>query len=197
VHSSEKSPEEHLELFFTLSLDMLCIVRTDGYFKRVNPAFTNALGYSEEELYARPYIDFVHPDDVESTRVETARIAAGINTVWFENRYLCKDGTYKWLGWTASASAFVDGLAYTVARDITAQKAAEAAREQLILELQASLDQIRTLEGLLPICAYCHRIRDTAGLWDRVEAYISKRTDAEFTHGVCPDCLETNFPVNV
>lgn len=176
---------------------MLCIVRTDGYFKRVNPAFTNALGYSEEELYARPYIEFVHPDDLEATLRKADDLAVGVSTARFENRYRCKDGSYKWLGWTASASAFVDGLAYTVARDITAQKATEAAREQLILELQASLDQIRTLEGLLPICAYCHRIRDTAGLWDRVEAYISKRTDAEFTHGVCPDCLEMNFPATV
>jgi PAS domain S-box-containing protein len=188
-------PREQLDLFFTLSLDLLCIVRTDGYFQRVNPAFTRALGYTDEELCSRPYVDFVHAEDQEATRVQTALIASGIKTLWFDNRFICKDGTWKWLGWSASASTFMDGLAYAVARDITSQKAAEAVRAALIRRLEDSLEQVKTLEGLLPICSYCKRIRDESGAWDRVESYIAKHSHAVFTHGICPACMEQNFPL--
>lgn len=185
---------EHLELFFKLSLDMLCVCRSDGYFVRVNPAFTRVLGHSERELLSRPYADFVHPDDRLATNRVTLNIAGGLRVDYFENRYISADGTYRWIAWTASAAEEVDGLFYAVARDITEQKALAEAREELVKRLQASLDQIRSLEGLLPICSWCHRIRDEAGGWDKVERYIEKHTDAEFTHSICPDCHTRNFP---
>lgn len=190
----DNTSDERLALFFNLSLDMLCLANGAGYFTRVNPAFTRTLGYTEEELYSRPYVDFVHPDDKAATLRETESIAAGHDTVQFENRYRCKDGSWKWLSWDTSAMASREGVAYAVARDITAQKEAAAVREALILKLQAALEQVRTLQGLLPICSYCHMIRDDAGTWDYVETYISRRTQAEFTHAICPHCLDQNFP---
>ena len=87
--------------FFDVSIDLMCIAGTDGYFKRVNPAFMNVLGWSEEELLTRPFFDFVHPDDVASTQTEVAKLVQGIPTISFQNRYLCKDGTYKLLRWTS------------------------------------------------------------------------------------------------
>ncbi|MCP5094738.1 MAG: PAS domain S-box protein [Chloroflexi bacterium] len=105
--------------FFELSIDMLCIAGVDGYFKQVNPSFLSTLGYDEPTMLCKPFIEFVHPDDVASTLDETKKLADGIPTRYFENRYLCQNGEYKWLAWTAHPT---DGLLYCVARDISAQK---------------------------------------------------------------------------
>jgi PAS domain S-box-containing protein len=106
------------EKFFDLSLDMLVIAGTDGYFKRVNPAWERTLGWPNEALLGRPFVDFVHPDDVEPTLREIEKLSKGIPTVSFENRYRCADGTYKHLLWTSFPEEET-GLLYAVARDIT------------------------------------------------------------------------------
>jgi len=93
--------EEELDLFFHHSLDMLCLAGFDGYFKRLNPSWERILGYTGMELLSRPYLELVHPDDRESTIAEASKLAAGAATVSFENRYRCKDGSYRWLSWTA------------------------------------------------------------------------------------------------
>ncbi|MGD8280879.1 MAG: PAS domain S-box protein [Gemmatimonadota bacterium] len=87
--------------FFDVTIDLMCIAGTDGYFKTTNPAFEKALGWSEEELVDRPFLDFVHPEDVEKTVREVSKLAEGIPTVSFENRYRCRDGSYKLLRWTS------------------------------------------------------------------------------------------------
>ena len=97
---------------------MFCVVGTDGYFKALNPAWTRVLGWSQEELLASPYIDFVHPEDRGATLAEASKVSDGSPTVHFRNRYRCVDGSYRWLGWTATA-ALVDGAIYASARDIT------------------------------------------------------------------------------
>jgi PAS domain S-box-containing protein len=113
--------ESERERFFTLSLDLLCIAGTDGYFKRLNPAFTEALGWTSEEMLARPYIDFVHPDDRAGTQAQTEKIAAGDRVIEFENRYRCKDGSFRWLRWKARPFP-EEGLVYAIARDVTSEK---------------------------------------------------------------------------
>jgi len=85
-------------------------------------------------------------------------------------------------------------LFLTVMIDITERKKAERERERLIVELQEALDRIRTLTGLIPICASCKNVRDDEGYWHSVEAYIRQRTDAEFSHGLCPACLKRLYP---
>ncbi len=107
--------------FFEVSVDMLCIAGMDGYFKRTNPAFGRTLGWSEEELLSKPFFDFIHPEDVEDTQREVEKLAQGIPTISFENRYLCADGTYKHLLWAAHPEPET-GTLYSVARDITELK---------------------------------------------------------------------------
>jgi PAS domain S-box-containing protein len=113
-----KKVREELERFFTLSIDMICIAGYDGHFKRLNPSWQKTLGYSIEELIARPYLEFVHPEDREATIQRTEKFKTSVDTVAFTNRYLCKDGSYKWLMWSATPFA-EQQLIYAVARDIT------------------------------------------------------------------------------
>jgi PAS domain S-box-containing protein len=103
--------------FFDVSIDLMCMAGTDGYFKRLNPAFRRELGWTEEELLGRPFVDFVHPDDVERTLEEVGKLAQGIPTVSFENRYRCKDGGYKRLRW-ATYPDRESGVLYAVAHVI-------------------------------------------------------------------------------
>ncbi len=122
---SDRDLHEERAQFFALSLELLCIAGTDGYFKQLNPQWERTLGYRKDELFARPFIDFVHPDDRAATLAESAKLGeGGHETVSFENRYRCRDGSYRWLLWNASASP-ARGLLYAVARDITERREAE------------------------------------------------------------------------
>lgn len=107
--------------FYAMSVDMLCIA-VDGYFVKVNPATLKVLGYSEEELYAKPIVDFVHPDDRQPTDTVLTTLEENQDSFEIENRYLCKDGSYRLIAWTASLE---DGAFYAVGRDITASREAE------------------------------------------------------------------------
>jgi len=116
--------QTELDELFTLSLDMLAIAGFDGYFKRLNPACEKTLGIPIQDLLAKPFIEFVHPDDREATLAEMRQIRRGHITFSFENRYRCGDGSYIWLLWNATPS-IDQQLVFAVARDITLRKRAE------------------------------------------------------------------------
>ena len=94
--------EEERDRFFDMSVEMLCVAGFDGWFKHLNPSWEKVLGWTAAELMARPFTEFVHPDDRGSTASERRRLSAGEVTLDFENRYLAKDGTYRWLSWRSS-----------------------------------------------------------------------------------------------
>lgn len=110
--------------FFNLTRDMLCIAGFDGYFKRLNPSWEKTLGFSNEELFSRPFIDFVHPEDREKTLKQIEALSHGQETISFENRYCCKDGSYRWFLWS-SRPLVNERLIFASARDLTNYKKAE------------------------------------------------------------------------
>ncbi len=137
--TERKQAEEERDRFFTLSLDMMCIAKSDGYFKRVSPAFTQTLGWSTEEMLARPFLDFVHPDDRPATLREVEKlVVSGENVFQFENRYRHKDGSWRTLSWKSVPQP--GGIMYATARDITEQKKAEGIVKESAQRLDLALD---------------------------------------------------------
>jgi diguanylate cyclase (GGDEF)-like protein/PAS domain S-box-containing protein len=143
--------------FFDLSQDMLCTANMDGYLVELNSAWERSLGYSDEELRAKPFFDLVHPDDRKLTELEAASLFEGKETAGFENRYLAKDGSWHWLRWS-STLAPDESLIYGRATDVTELKRIESERENLLTEVKvlASRDALtglpnrRTLDEQLP-----------------------------------------------
>ncbi|WP_167399121.1 PAS domain S-box protein [Ectopseudomonas oleovorans] len=147
--------EEQRSRFFALSLDLFCIAGTDGFFRSVNPAFTRTLGWSEEELLARPLVDFVHPEDVARTHAQIELIAQGRSTLDFENRYHCKDGSWRWLAWKALPQP--GGLMFCTAHDTTAQHLAAEQLRSLNSELEQRIEE--RSQALLDLHAKKEEIR--------------------------------------
>ncbi|MDD2914012.1 MAG: PAS domain-containing protein [Gallionella sp.] len=133
--------------FFSTSTDLMCIADPNGCFKKINPVCTQMLGYAEEELLAKPFIEFVHPDDRQSTLDEMARQMQLGFSLKFENRYLCKDGSFRWLSWNANYIKD-EGITYATARDITESKAAK--------------DTLREKEERLALAT----VNNGVGIWD-------------------------------
>lgn len=144
--ASERLHARHREL----SLDLICTASFDGHFVQLSPSWTTVLGYELEELTTRPFVDFIHPDDLDATLAEVDKQAArGELVLNFQNRYRCADGTYRWLEWT-SRPDYESRLMFAVARDVTERKQAEEiiARhqellEQLVSERTAELEEAR------------------------------------------------------
>ncbi|MEX2581447.1 MAG: PAS domain S-box protein [Verrucomicrobiales bacterium] len=178
--SRRKAAETARDRLFNLSSDLLCIIGFDGYFKQLNPAWERTLGWRKEVLLGRPYIEFVHPEDRQDTRNETAGITEGVSSPVFENRYRCRDGSWKWLAWN-TVSVPEHRLIYAVVRDVTAEK--EVARA-----LHESEDRFRAFMHENPAVAW---MKDKSGRYVYVnetftdtyeirEDQILGRTDAEF-----------------
>lgn len=175
--------------FFDLSLDMLCVAHFNGYFLKLSAAWERTLGFSRDELRLQRMFEFVHPEDRERTLEQNRIVRSGGQALGFENRYRCKDGSYRWFHWNAVAD-LEHQLIYSAARDITEARRAEQERERLVCELQAALAEVMELREILPMCMYCKSIRHDKDYWLSVETYISNHTKAQLSHGVCPDCYQ-------
>ena len=159
------------------------------------------LGYGEYEIGQGldEWEKRVHPEDMAAVQKDLDRHLLGETPVYLnEHRMLCKDGTYKWI---LDRGKVIERdqdkkpkRVIGIHTDISRQKAADAERLKLIAELQDALAQVKALNGLLPICSICKKIRDDKGYWNRLEAYIHEHSDARFTHGLCPDCAKKHYP---
>src|SRR5512133_1425495 len=130
------APDTEVTELLDLALDLICVAGLDGYFKRVNRAWTDVLGYTMEELLALPWINVVHPDDQEATIAEATKVFQGYKTMRFRNRVRSKDGSFRWIIWTAAAPAHREFF-YATGRDVTAIK-----RDEDLLLAQYSVTRV-------------------------------------------------------
>jgi len=171
----------------------------DGRLLTANPALVRIFGYASAEELLQAVTDlkrqfYVDPD----RREEFTKLVQHQGTVrGFESQAYCNDGSIIWVSENAralhDAAGKLVGFEGTLA-DITERKQAQEERERLFHELEAALADVKTLSGLVPICANCKKIRDDSGFWTQLEAYIQNRTNAQFSHGICPDCARELYP---
>jgi PAS domain S-box-containing protein len=139
-----------LDRFFSISSDLMAVAGKDGHLKKVSTSLVNTLGYSEETLLTTPFIEFIHPDDKESTRKIIETLNLGIPSIGFENRYRAKDGHYHTLSWSAAADAEL-GVRFASARDVTEERNFQI-RTQQILDSAPILLVVKDLDGNITNC---------------------------------------------
>ncbi|MGH7973782.1 MAG: PAS domain-containing protein, partial [Limisphaerales bacterium] len=162
-----------------------------------NAAAERLYGYTAAESLGRS-IDMLLPADRRDEHVPLLeRVARGEQIQHFETTRRTRDSRIVEV--SLSISPVRDTLgnivgASTIARDVTERRKTEREREQLVIQLQAALAEVKTLSGLLPICAHCKKIRDDQGYWSQIELYVRQHSNANFTHSICPDCSRTFYP---
>ena len=162
-----------------------------------NGAAEQMYGYKEQEIVGRS-IDLIVPEEQKQEQRDLAeKLRHGERVSHFETKRRTKDGRIVDVSLTMSPirnrSGEIVGVS-TIARDIGERKRAEEERERLIQELRAALAEVKTLSGLLPICAHCKKIRDDKGYWNQIETFIRERSGAKFTHSICPECASQHYP---
>lgn len=173
-----------------------------GHFSFMNQEAQRLTGWSFAELEGKVVHDAIHyrRQDLSRMPIEECQMIGVIKTgktyASTDEIFVKKDGTVFPIS-VISSPIFENGqvvAAVTAFRDITEEKKLSEEREGLIRQLQESLDTIKTLRGILPICAACKKIRDDEGYWNQIEAYIRDHTGYQFSHGICPDCARKLYP---
>jgi PAS domain S-box-containing protein len=167
-----------------------------GEILEANPALLSMLGYASKGELSQTTLSALHLSKADYEKWRELMERSG-ETSRYEAQLRCKDGRLCWVEVHARAIRHPSTrqIIYEGSmEDITERKVAEQERENLIEELQEALAKVKTLSGLLPICAACKKIRDSEGDWNQIEVYIQEHSDAAFTHGFCPECAERLYP---
>jgi PAS domain S-box-containing protein len=161
-----------------------------------NQHFAEMLGYRIDEVIGRPFDSFFFDEDLEDFYHRQEQRQQNREET-FERRFRTKAGQEVWAIVSASPFFDADGTfrgAFGTATDITERKQAETRLQEANEQLRRAMEQVKTLRGIVPICMHCKKIRDDKGYWNQVEVYVRKHTEAEFSHGLCPDCLVRLYP---
>jgi PAS domain S-box-containing protein len=168
-----------------------------GRYRAVNGAYERLVGLEAGRILGRTVEQIVTGRLAEASRAEDDELLRRPAQRIHEGPITLPDGTVREIVSSKSSFLGADGAMagiVGVILDITERKRAEADRERLIAELQAALASVKRLSGLIPICASCKKIRDDQGFWQQVEVYVRERSDADFSHGICPDCMGRLYP---
>jgi PAS domain S-box-containing protein len=186
--------EARFDSIITTSQEWVWEIDSAGRHTFSNPAIENILGYHPDEIVGHSLRRLIHEEDIPMIRDTLARsVEQKVGWPSLVLRWKHRDGSYRYLESNAvpilDSAGIVKGFQGSD-RDITDRKQLEEEREKLISELQRALSKIKTLSGLLPICSSCKKIRDDKGYWTQIESYITNHSEAEFSHGICPDCFK-------
>ncbi len=188
------NPEILYRLLFQNGLDGLMLTAPDGSVLDANAAACTIFGRTREEILREGRKGLVDSSDPRLAYLMEQRQRTG----WAHGELTARrtDGTLFPIEVSSVVFQSPDGESRTcmIIRDISERKATETEREQLIRELQEALGKVKTLSGLLPICASCRKIRDQKNEWHNLEVYIRQHTECDFSHGICPDCRKTLYP---
>jgi PAS domain S-box-containing protein len=182
-----------LAAIFECSQDAIIGMNFDGSIVSWNPGAERMFGYKHEEVFGKSIGVIGRGDAPDEMPLILAWLKRGESVKDFETVRYSKDGRMIHVALSVSAVKGSTGKivgASIIARDIEERVRAEKQRDTLFRQLQASLAEVQLLNGLLPICASCKKVRDDQGYWTQVEVYVHERTNAEFTHGICPECAK-------
>jgi PAS domain S-box-containing protein len=175
--------------------DGILIVK-DDVILYANPSATKMVGYAMAELIGNPFYTFIHPDEKERVTENYQRRLAGkdVETI-YETSLSHKKGETIDVEFNIGFIPYEDGRALLIiVRNNTFRKKMEKERERIIKELKEAMSNIKTLSGMLPICASCKKIRKDDGYWQQIESYVKDHSEADFSHGICPDCARALYP---
>ena len=172
------------------------VIIQDRTFVYANTRMSILLGIPNETIIGMPMLDVVHPDDRDIVLESHEKRISGENLYKvYDFRLSGTGGKQIWVSISASRIQWKGRPAtLSLLTDINLRKNMEAERERMISELRKALEDVKALSGLLPICASCKKIRDDNGYWNQIEEYISNHSEAEFSHGLCPDCVKKMYP---
>lgn len=187
--------DEHYKDFCDNANDLMQSVNNDGSFRWVNHSWLKTMGYTADQVSDMTIWDIIHPDELAHCRRLFGRVMSGEDVGRITTTFLTKGGEIVFVEGEVNCEFEGARPLYTRAifRDITARKMLEEERERLILELKAALEEVKTLSGLIPICAWCKKVRDEEGYWQAVEQYIQQHSGAAFTHSICQECYKQHF----
>jgi PAS domain S-box-containing protein len=180
-------------LLIDQSRDGIFILDDQARVYEANRRFADMLGYPMDELERL----FVWDWDVRFNKEELVELHRTVDRTGhhFETQQRRKDGTIIDVEVSNNGVLFEGKkFVFCICRDITERKRTEKERDRLLLELRQAMAEIRTLKGILPICSFCNKIRDEKGRWEKIDLYIEKNSEAEFTHSLCPECLKKDYP---
>ena len=179
------------------SSDCIMLADVRGNLLYVSNSSVALTGYEPDELIHRSVFDLAHRDDLAANRtVFTACMRSAGQSFTLELRLQHKDETYRWVQCVLQNRMHDPAVKALVLnyRDISDRKHLEVERDKLVAELSEAAHSAKVLTGLLPICASCKKIRDEQGDWGPIEVYIRERSQAKFTHGICPECKDKLYP---
>ncbi len=197
---SRKVSEEKFKKISSTANDAIIQMNEKGEIVFWNPAAEKIFGYTWEEVMAKDLHQLLVPNrylsefrtGFQKFKQNGQGPVVGKKVELFALR---KDGSEFEIELSLS-SYMAHGIwnAVGIVRDISIRKAIEKEKEVLLDNLKIALDEIKTLKGIVPICSHCKKIRDDKGFWNHLEIYIQKHSEAEFSHGICPDCIKKRYP---
>lgn len=188
--------EKHYRVLMDESMDPTFSFYADGTYRYVNNAFAKGVGKNSNEIIGRKIWDVFEKDEADKRFALVKKVFTEGKTEEIEVRVPQSAGDTYYLT-TVKPILNDGGVVETVictSKNITKRKVAEIGLKEERDKLSKALKEIKTLSGLLPICASCKKIRDDKGYWNQMEGYIQRHSDAQFSHGICPDCAKKIYP---